>query len=64
MVSPTDFAFDPMLLTEEDAYTALFLDFKATGGNHYSDSEEDAEGSVISEGEQARYDAMSPWPRM
>ena len=64
MVSPTDFAFDPMLLTEEDAYTALFLDFKATGGKHYSDSEEDAEGSVISEGEQARYDAMSPWPRM
>lgn len=64
MVSPTDFAFDPMLLTEEDAYTALFLDFKTTGGNHYSDSEEDAEGSVISEGEQARYDAMSPWPRM
>jgi hypothetical protein len=29
-----------------------------------SDSDEDAEGSVISEGEQGRYDAMSPRPRM
>ena len=64
MVSQTGFAFDPMLTTEGDAYTAEFLDFKATVGNHYSDSEEDAEGSVISEGEQARYDAMSAWPRM
>lgn len=63
-VSQIGFAFDPMLTTEEDAYTAESLAFKATGENHYSDSEEDAEGSVISEGEQACYDAMSPWPRM
>ena len=63
MVSQNLFAFDPMLTTEEDAYAA-FLAFQGTGEDHYDDSEEDAEGSVISEGEQARYDAMSPWPRM
>ena len=63
-VSQTGLAFDPVLTTEEDVYTADFLEFKATGEDHFGDSEEDAKGSVISEGEQARYDAMSPWPRM
>ncbi|GAB7331648.1 hypothetical protein MBLNU13_g03641t1 [Cladosporium sp. NU13] len=56
-----DHIFNPMVTASEDAFMDELFDFAAAVGY---DFEEDAEGSVVSEGEQARYDAMSPWPRM
>lgn len=54
------FASDSTLTIDDGSYE--FINFAARADPH--DSDEDADGSVISEGEQARYDAMSLWRRM
>jgi hypothetical protein len=49
-----NFAFDPVLFTaDDDAFLNEMFDFKAAAEGGDGDSDEDAEGSEISEGEQA-----------
>lgn len=52
-----DFLYGPMVTANENAFMSELSDFEAAARGGF-DSEEDAEGSEISEGEQARYDAM------
>ena len=52
-----DFIYGPMVIADENAFMSELVDFEAAAPRGYG-SEEDAEGSEISEGEQARYDAM------
>lgn len=60
-----DFASDPVLFTaDDDAFLNEIFDFKAAAEGGDGDSDEDAEGSEISEGEQARYAAHSIFSRM
>lgn len=54
------FSSDPTLTVDNGSYE--FLNFAAREDPY--DSDEDADGSVISAGEQARYDAMSLWRHM
>lgn len=57
-----EFASDPMLTVDDDSFMDDFTNFAAREDPH--DSDEDADGSVISEAEQARYDEMSLWRGM
>jgi hypothetical protein len=62
-VSQTGFGPNLVPTTDDDAWMDQFIYYEAARGGRDSNSEEDADGSEISEGEQARYDATSSWRR-
>lgn len=59
-VSQTGFVSNSLPTIDDDAFMDEIFDFSG----FIESDEEDAEGSVISEGEQARYDAMPSFSRM